>query len=109
MKAEIAAIKTQHHRAIIKRRLAKAWSSCNRSFFSPTAVTSSHVKTSNHQEDPTMAMTGIFAIDKAVYLQDIDIWKEEAQLYVSKVLMYKGESYFKLQEFTQACEHMYKM
>ena len=25
-----------------------------------------------------------------------------------KILMYKGESYLKLQEFTQACEHIYE-
>lgn len=38
----------------------------------------------------------------------INARQEEAQLYVPKIPIYKGESYLKLQEFTRACEHMYE-
>ena len=108
IEAEIATIKTQRHRAIIKRQLAEAWSDCDHDFPSFNNVTDSHAKTGNRQEDPTTTMTGALAIDRAAYLQDIDTRKEKAQLYVPKIPMYKGESYFKLQELTRACEYMYK-
>ena len=54
-------------------------------------------------------MTDALAVDKAVYLCNIDTCKEEAQLYVPKIPTYKGESYLKLQEFIWTCEHMYEM
>ncbi|MCJ1266315.1 hypothetical protein MMC22_006198 [Lobaria immixta] len=108
MEAEIAAIKTQHHRLTIERWLAKAWSDRDCSFPSPTAVTSHHAKTGNCQVDSTTAMTGTLAIDRVAYLHNINTHKEETQLYVPKIPMYKDESYLKLQEFIRVCEHMYK-
>ena len=108
MEAKIAAIKTQRHRATIEHWLAEAWSDRDCGFFSLTAVTDPHAKMSNRQKDPTTAMTGTFVINIAAYLRDIDIWKEEAQLYMPKIPTYKNESYLKLQEFTRAYEHMYE-
>ena len=108
MEAEIAAIETQRHRATIERRLAEARSDCDRGFPSTTTVTGHQAKAGNRQVDPTTAMTGALAVDRAAYLRDIDTRKEEAQLYVPKIPTYKGESYLKLQEFTRACEHMYE-
>ena len=108
IEAEIAAIETQRHRATIKYWLVEAQLDCNCDFFSPTAVTSLYVKVGNHQGDSIIAMTGTFTIDRAVYLWDIDTRKEEAQLYVPKISIYKSKSYLKLQEFTRAYEHMYK-
>ena len=62
-------------------------------------MTGSYVKVGNRQRDPTMTITGTSAIDEAAYLWDIDTRKEKAQLYVSKIPIYKSESYLKLQEF----------
>ena len=108
MEAEITAIETQHHRTTIEHRLAEAQSDRDCGFFSTNTVTGLHAKVGNCQRDPTTTMTSILAIDKAAYLQDIDIQKKEAQLYVPKIPTYKGECYFKLQEFTRAYKHMYE-
>ena len=108
MKAKITVIETQCHRATIKRQLAKAQSDHDRSFFSPTAMTGHYAKVGNCQIDPTTVMTDVLAIDRVTYLCNIDTHKEETQLYMLKISMYKDESYLKLQKFTRACEHMYE-
>ena len=108
IKAKIAAIETQCHRAMIECRLAEAQSDCDCGFSSPTAVTGPHAKAGNCQGDSTTAMTGALGVNKAVYFCNIDIRKEKTQLYVPKILTYKNKSYLKLQEFTRACEHIYK-
>lgn len=54
-------------------------------------------------------MTGALAVDRVIYLRNIDTRKKEAQLYVPKILIYKSESYLKLQKFIRACKHMYEM
>ena len=108
MEAEIAAIKTQCHQATIERQLAEAWSDHDCSFLSLTAMTGHHAKMGNCQINPTTAMTGALAVDKVVYLRNIDTCKEEAQLYVPKISTYKGKSYLKLQKFIWAYEHMYE-
>ena len=108
IEAEIAAIETQCHRMTIECQLAEAQSNHDYGFLFPNAVIGSHAKVGNCQRDSTTTMIGALAIDKAVYLQDINTQKEEAQLYMLKIPTYKDESYLKLQEFIQACEHMYE-
>lgn len=100
MEVEIAAIKIQHHRATIECRLAEAQLDRDCGFSSPTAMTSHHAKAGDYQIDPTTAIIGTLAIDKVIYLHNIDTCKEETQLYVPKISTYKGESYLKLQKFT---------
>ena len=96
MEIEIAAIETQHHRAMIERQLAEVWLDCDCSFSSPTAMTGHHAKASNCQIDPTTATTSALAIDMVAYLYNIDTCKEEAHLYMLKIPTYKGEFYLKL-------------
>lgn len=89
--------------------MAEAWLDRDRGFPSLTAMTGSHAKVGNCQVDPTTAMTGALAIDRAAYFYNINICKEEAQLYVLKIPTYKSESYLKLQKFIWTYEHMYEM
>lgn len=48
------------------------------------------------------------SVNRAAYLREVDIRKEETQLYVPKIPHYKGASYVKLQEFVRACKHRYE-
>ncbi|MCJ1268632.1 hypothetical protein MMC22_008520 [Lobaria immixta] len=100
MEAELASIDALRRQAILARRLASARKEQEQGFL----LVNPEVTTANRPVNPRGAMVDE---TRTGYVRDVDIRKEELQLYVPKVPTYRGGFYQKLLGFVRACEHMY--